>query len=301
MDLSVVVPTLNGREELGACLDSLSEHAPGAEVVVVNGPSADGTTGMVRERDDVDVLLEIADRNRNAARNAGIAAASGDVVALLGYDLCVEEGWSEAIASSLDDGADVVTGPVHQSMAVGTATEREETRTVAGQEVTYFDGDNVAFTGEAIRAIDGFDEYLETGAARDGSHRLATMDREVAWNGRMCARGEFETDGGHTERDRGREYRSFAYRLTKTYGVRPSVARRIAGRVVADAVGGVKSVAVGDLDPSACPGRIREGGGGLFAGVKDGLTTRVRDRRPVRNPHGLSARFDRAVETYDWR
>ena len=71
MQLSVVVPTLNARRRLVACLDALAAAAPGSEVVVVNGPSADSTTGTVRERDDVDVLVEVADRNVNVMRKAG--------------------------------------------------------------------------------------------------------------------------------------------------------------------------------------------------------------------------------------
>lgn len=108
MDLSVVLPTLNGRDRLATSLDALAEHAPDAEVVVVNGPSADGTTGMVRERDDVDVLVEISDRNLNVARNAGLEVAGGDVVALLRYDLSVESSWLSALEAGIADG-DVVT------------------------------------------------------------------------------------------------------------------------------------------------------------------------------------------------
>ena len=83
MQLSVVVPTLDSREQLARTLDALGEHVPAAEVVVVNGPSTDGTTGMVRDRADVDVLVEVADRTVAPARNAGIDHASGDVVALV--------------------------------------------------------------------------------------------------------------------------------------------------------------------------------------------------------------------------
>ncbi|MFW5917273.1 MAG: glycosyltransferase, partial [Halorubrum sp.] len=111
MDLSVVVPTLNGRDRLAACLDALAAHAPDAEVIVANGPSADGTTGMVRDRDDVDVLVEISDRSVNVARNAGIEVASGDVIALVDYDNRIGASWLDGVRSGLDD-ADVVTGPV---------------------------------------------------------------------------------------------------------------------------------------------------------------------------------------------
>src|SRR6056297_2772682 len=101
MELSVVVPTLNGRERLEGCLDALAAHAPEAEVVVVNGPSADGTTGMVRERDDVDVLIEVSDRKLNVARNAGLSVASGDAIALVGQDMEIEGSWTEGVLSAL--------------------------------------------------------------------------------------------------------------------------------------------------------------------------------------------------------
>ena len=157
MELSVVVPTLNGRDQLAVCLDALAEHAPDAEVVVVNGPSADGTTGMVRDRDDVDVLVEIADRGLNVARNAGIDRATGDVVALLNHGLSVEEGWQDALASGIAE-ADVVSGPTHRELKTGLTTESVETRTIKGRTVTYFNGDNASFSREILDALDGFVE-----------------------------------------------------------------------------------------------------------------------------------------------
>src|SRR5699024_4124944 len=102
MQLSVVVPTLNGRRQLVACLDALAATAPESEVIVVNGPSADGTTGMVRGREDVDVLVEVADRNLNVVRNAGLEAATGDRIALVGNDYTVEPEWLAALDRGFD-------------------------------------------------------------------------------------------------------------------------------------------------------------------------------------------------------
>src|SRR6056297_1961745 len=107
MDLSVVVPTLNGRDRLAACLDALAANVPDAEVIVVNGPSADGTTGMVRDRDDVDVLLELSERNVNVARNAGIRAATGDAVSLVSYHYAVEDSWYDGVVEAIEGGTDV--------------------------------------------------------------------------------------------------------------------------------------------------------------------------------------------------
>jgi len=301
MDLSVVVPTLNGRNQLAACLDSIARDAPDAEVVVVNGPSSDGTSGMVRDRDDVDVLVEVADRNVNVARNAGIEAATGGVIALVGYDLTLEEGWRAAVAETIAEGAAVATGPTHRTLQVGMTTETRETTEVAGRPVTFFNGDNVAFTREAVEAVDGFDEYIEGDGARDASHRLAGLGGSVVWNGEMCVRGEFEADGGTVDRDPGLAYRGFTYRLVKNYGPRPAVLRVVLGRGLADARAATRTALSDEAEPSGWLGSVRATVTGLVLGTKDGLVARRSDRRPCRNPNGLSKRTDRAERTYDWR
>ncbi|WP_435119234.1 glycosyltransferase family 2 protein [Halolamina sp. C58] len=304
MELSVVVPTLNGRDRLAASLDSLAARAPDAEVVVVNGPSADGTTGMVRERDDVEVLVEVADRCINVARNAGIAAASGDAIALLGFDLRVAEGWIDAIRDGLA-AASVVTGPVDRGDDPPDAPER---RTIAGRDVTYFDGDNVAFRASTLReTLDGFDEYLRTGGARDAAHRLAGSGYEVAWRDGMAATGNDDDAGdgpgphGPDEGDRNWKYRSLSYRLTKNYGPRPTVARRTLAHAGSDAAAAARAVLGGEGSPSSWFGSGRDVLTGIARGSADGLVARARDRSDRRNPHGLSVERERAVATYDRR
>jgi glycosyltransferase involved in cell wall biosynthesis len=333
MDLSVVVPTLNGRDRLAACLDVLASHAPEAEVVVANGPSADGTTGMVRDRDDVDVLVEISDRTVNVARNAGIEVASGDVVALVDYDNRIGASWLEGVKAGLAD-ADVVTGPVElavegvgEAPATGDAAtegdietddrgtdDRSDTEAVAvgpergriaGRDVTYFEGGNVAFRREALRDLDGFDEYLREGGARDAAHRLARVDREVAWREDVTVTkarpAPAAADGGRSAQEWGWKYRGLAYRLVKNYGVRPTVAARIGSHALGDAVGAAVDVVRGESTPSNWVATGRDVVFGLTGGSSDGLVARARDRSPARNPNGISKRADRAVAKYDWR
>jgi glycosyltransferase involved in cell wall biosynthesis len=298
MKLSVVVPTLNGRERLAVCLDALAVHAPEAEVIVANGPSADGTTGMVRERDDVDVLVEVADRKLNVARNAGIAEATGDAIAVIGQDTIVEASWADAVREALADAA-VVTGPVHRAVRAGVTTESEERRTIRGREVTYFDGGNVAFVREAVEAMDGFDEYLKTGGARDCAHRLAAAGYEVAWSPKVCVTRE---DGDDCDdRDWGWKYRALAYRLVKNYGPRPGIFGRTGRDAVADAIESAAGVVRGDGAPSTWFGNGKRVLVNAAFGSKDGFVARLRDRTDARNPHGFSSRADRAVERYDWR
>jgi glycosyltransferase involved in cell wall biosynthesis len=300
MDLSVVVPTLNGRDRLASNLDALAEAAPDAEVVVVNGPSADGTTGMVRDRDDVDVLVELSDRILNVSRNAGIEAASGDAVAFVRYDVAVEDRWIDGVTDGLAEAA-VVTGPSHQTLRAGMTTETLEQRTICGRDVTYFNGGNVAFRRDALEELDGFDEYLKTGGARDAAHRLAGAGYDVTWRPEMSVRTEYEADGGVAERDWGWKYRALGYRLAKNYGFRPTVVRRTLRHARTDAVAAARDVVRGDTTPTGWFGTGRDVLTGMTTGLSDGLVARARDQSPTRNPHGCSKRTDRAVATYDWR
>lgn len=305
MDLSVVVPTLNGRDVLAASLDALRAHAPDAEVVVVNGPSVDGTTGMVRDHEAADVLLEVSERNLNASRNAGIAAATGDVIAFVGQDSQIRDDWVGAVTDALDAGADAVTGPVHRRVEGGVTTESVEDTTVCGRDVTYFDGGNVAFTREAIEALDGFDEYLQTGAARDAAHRLAGMDRTVEWGADAVVLREAKDDIRHRlpedadESTWGLKYRSLAYRLVKNYGAGVRIGLLITRHALGDALSVGKDVAQGDAKLTEWAAAGSAIVPNIWTGSQDGVSARMADRTPRRNPNGVSARMDRTMVRHD--
>jgi glycosyltransferase involved in cell wall biosynthesis len=300
MELSVVVPTLNGRDRLARTLDALADLAPGAEVVVVNGPSADGTTGMVRERDDVDVLVEVADRTVSVARNAGIDRASGDVIAFVDHGLSIRPGWIDAIEDNLREST-VVTGPTLRQLRAGQTTETVESRTIAGRTVTYFNSGNVAFERSVLDEYDGFDEYLERDSARDLAHRIASGDDAVSWSPAMAVEQTYGADGGGLETDWYWEYRSMAYQLCKNYGIRPAVVGHLLGRSGKDGFGALGGVVRGKTGPTEWVGNGRQVLGGIATGLKDGLKARTSDRSGRRNPRGRSARADRAVSVYDWR
>jgi glycosyltransferase involved in cell wall biosynthesis len=300
MDLSVVVPTLNAREELAGCLDALAERVPDAEVVVVNGPSADGTSGMVRERAAVDVLVETADRTINAARNIGVDHATGDAIAFVDHRLCVDAEWRRAVGEGLQS-ADAVTGPTNTQLRAGLVTEKPESRSIKGREVTYFNAGNVALRREPLAELDGFDEYLDVGGARDFAHRLAGAGFDVAWDDRMSVRRELGADGGERDSDPGWKYRSLTYRLVKNYGPRPTVLGRVCGHAGADGVAELRAVLGGETGPSDWLAGGRDVAVNTVRGLKDGLVARRLDRTERRNPYGRSTRSDQPVAVYDWR
>jgi glycosyltransferase involved in cell wall biosynthesis len=296
MNLSAVVTTLNGRERLEGCLDALTEHAPETEVIVVNGPSTDGTTGAVREREDVDALVQVAERNHNVARNAGIEVVSGDAVAFLGDDVRVDEGWRDGVERGLSRGADAVTGPTRRTLDRGLAADSGDQERIGRRRVTVLRADNAALSVATIQAADGFDEGLAAAGMRDLSHRLAALQRRVKWRDDVSVRATAGTDGGLHY---GERYRALGYWLAKNYGPHPGAARRLLGTALRDALSAGTGLLTGETTPSGWVGTGRTVCSSAATGIYEGLS--VRSSNTAANPAGLSARSDRIVDCMDWR
>jgi glycosyltransferase involved in cell wall biosynthesis len=89
--VSVIIPTRNRAALLPRALDSVcsqegSGHGFDQEVIVVDDASSDPTPAVVRRYPDVRYLRLATRRGPAAARNAGIAASRGTVVAFLDDD-----------------------------------------------------------------------------------------------------------------------------------------------------------------------------------------------------------------------
>ena len=101
-DLSVVICTLNRRPLLLDALQSVTQDIGDRdiEVLVVDNGSTDGSVEAVEEvarRDGRVRLVREPHLGLSVARNTGIAAASGRVVAFLDDDAVVVPGWSDAM------------------------------------------------------------------------------------------------------------------------------------------------------------------------------------------------------------
>jgi glycosyltransferase involved in cell wall biosynthesis len=84
--ISVVVPCYNAERYLGSALASIKRQTrPPAEVLVVDDNSRDNSASIAR-RAGVTVLTTPRNAGPSAARNLGIHAASGDVIAFLDAD-----------------------------------------------------------------------------------------------------------------------------------------------------------------------------------------------------------------------
>jgi glycosyltransferase involved in cell wall biosynthesis len=100
MRFSVVVPTFNRKDILRQCLDALmAQDYADYEVIVVDDGSTDGTNEMIgAEFPQVKYLYEV-NQGQAVARNTGIHAAIGEIVAFTDDDNLVPSDWLSQIAS----------------------------------------------------------------------------------------------------------------------------------------------------------------------------------------------------------
>src|SRR3954447_12315463 len=181
MRISVVICTYNRaaglRETLGALRRQTQRRF---EVVVVNGPSTDGTAALLDSlRDDVRAL-ENPLRHLSRSRNLGIAAAAGDVVAFIDDDAVPEPTWLEELTAPLRarPGVGATGGMVLDHTGVKLqwrylvcgrdgATSFDEQPPLdrftgpGADPFLYVAGGNSAFRREALAQVGGFDEEIE--------------------------------------------------------------------------------------------------------------------------------------------
>ena len=90
----------NRRELLRACLESVqNQREISFEVIVVDNGSSDGSADLA-ETFGARVIRNAENRGFCAANNQGIAAAGGELIALLNNDAEAEPGWLAALASA---------------------------------------------------------------------------------------------------------------------------------------------------------------------------------------------------------
>ncbi len=183
--ISVVVCAYNAADTLEDCVTSLEKLTyPDYDIIVVNDGSTDRTSEIARAHSRVRVI-DTPNRGLSAARNVGLAEATGEVVAYTDADARVDRDWltflvqpfltSDVVGSG---GPNVVPDddpPMAQCIARAPG---EPTHVLLDDRIAeHVPGCNMAFRREALLAIGAFNPiYLRAGD-----------DVDVCW--RMQARG----------------------------------------------------------------------------------------------------------------
>jgi glycosyltransferase involved in cell wall biosynthesis len=103
--VSVVVACYNGENTLKACLESLERlNYPDYEIILVNDGSTDGTARIAAEHPRARSIKHDTNLGLSVARNTGIAAATGEIVAFTDADCRPDEDWLHYLVGDLLDG-----------------------------------------------------------------------------------------------------------------------------------------------------------------------------------------------------
>lgn len=180
---SIIVNTYNRESYLRRLLPSLERlEGPRFEIVVVNGPSTDGTAMFLAEYGERIKIINCPERNLSQSRNLGIAAAAGDIVVFIDDDaLPANEFWLSNFVCVFEADTEgqigVVGGPVlHRDTDWyefdGGATSEygfqrfQSTQNInelapdATSWVERIPGGNCAFRRSVLIEIGGFDEFF---------------------------------------------------------------------------------------------------------------------------------------------
>lgn len=186
--VSVIVAAYQAAATLGDCLRSLATMSyPNRETIVVDDGSTDGTA-QIAETDGVR-LIRIDHRGLDAARNAGLAAADGEIIAFLDADAEADRDWlyhlvecatrREAAAAG---GPNFTPRPRSALQAALSAAPGLPREVRSGDDrLSQLCGCNMAISKSALTKLGGFDPLFDrAGDDVDLSIRLRDLGGVLA-------------------------------------------------------------------------------------------------------------------------
>ncbi|MGE0702988.1 MAG: glycosyltransferase [Vicinamibacterales bacterium] len=179
--VSVVVCAYNAADTLDECLESLGNLTyPDYEVILVNDGSKDTTEQIARRHAHVRVITT-PNNGLSTARNIGLSAATGSIVAYTDADVRVDRDWLTYLVQPFLTSDAVGSGGPNVVPADDPWIAQCVARSPGGPTHVLFDdrraehvpGCNMAFRRDALLAIGGFNPiYLRAGDDVDVCWRL---------------------------------------------------------------------------------------------------------------------------------
>jgi glycosyltransferase involved in cell wall biosynthesis len=189
--VSVVVATYNGARNIKTCLTALQKlNYPNYEVIVIDDGSKDATPEIVACFPDVRCVRQ-ENRGLSAARNAGINAATGEIVAFTDDDCRPDEDWLFYIIGDLLRTNYAAIGghnflPPEDSWvaaAVMASPGGPAHVMMTDHEAEHIPGCNMVWYKWALESIGGFDPiYRKAGDDVDVCWRLQQAGHKIGFS-----------------------------------------------------------------------------------------------------------------------
>ena len=190
--VSVVVCSYNAERTLEACLDSLQRlNYPDYEVILVDDGSTDKTSSIAAGRAQVRSLRHERNLGLSAARNTGLSAATGEIIAFTDADCRADEDWLYYLVSDLVSGEFAAMGgpnllPLEDSAvaaAVMASPGGPAHVMLTDRQAEHIPGCNMAFFKSVLVEIGGFDPIFHTaGDDVDVCWRLEQADYKIGFS-----------------------------------------------------------------------------------------------------------------------
>jgi len=167
--ISVIVCTYNGARTIRDCLDALERLTyPNYEVIVVDDGSTDTTAAIARRH--TCRLIQTENRGLASARNTGLEAATGEIVAYIDDDAYPDPDWLTYLAAAFAGTSHVGVGGPNIAPPDDGRTAECVARAPGGpvhvllsdSEAEHIPGCNMAFRKDRLEAIGGFDPRFRT-------------------------------------------------------------------------------------------------------------------------------------------
>jgi len=206
--VSVVVASYNGERTLPACLESLRrQNYPDYEIILVDDGSTDGTLRIAATHPFVRHFRHETNLGLSVARNTGIAAATGEIIAFTDADCRADEDWLRFLVADLLNsdfagiGGPNLLPPEDSPVAAAVMASPGGPAHVmlTDRQAEHIPGCNMAFYKWALEEIGGFDPVFHRAGddvdvcwrVQQAGHKIGFSPGAFVWHYRRSTVGAY--------------------------------------------------------------------------------------------------------------
>lgn len=191
MNVSIIIPALNARQTLPACLQACQNQTLPAgvttEIILVDDGSTDGTQ-TVAQAAGVTLIQHATRRGAGAARNSGLAMAAGEITLFTDADCVPEPNWVAEMIRPFQDptvqgckGIYATSQPELVARFVQIEYEDKYDLLRPLPVIDFVDTYSAGYRTAVLRQTGGFDEAIHYVEDQELSFRLAAAGHKMVF------------------------------------------------------------------------------------------------------------------------